>query len=74
MWAIVFVCVTALICFTAIAIVNQLIGRAHRGATNSEEARLVQEIHQGLTRLEKRIDALETIIIDHEHERERKTS
>ncbi len=32
--------------------------------SNKEEAELVQEINQLVTRLEKRIDALETIVID----------
>ena len=29
----------------------------------TEEARLIQEIHQGLARMEERIEALETIIL-----------
>lgn len=33
-------------------------------STDKEEAELVQEINQLVTRLEKRIDALETIVID----------
>jgi len=32
----------------------------------SQEARMIQEIYQGLSRMEERVDALETIIIDHE--------
>ena len=32
--------------------------------SNQEEAELVQEINQLVSRLEKRIDALETIVID----------
>jgi hypothetical protein len=30
----------------------------------SEETRLIQELHQGLTKMEKRIEVLETIILD----------
>jgi phage shock protein B len=30
----------------------------------SEEARMVQEIYQGLSKMEKRLEALETIILD----------
>lgn len=30
----------------------------------AEETRLIQELHQGLTRMEKRIEALETILLD----------
>ena len=29
-----------------------------------EETRLIQELHQGLLRMEERIDALETILLD----------
>ena len=34
------------------------------GSLNDEEARIMQEIHQSLSKMEKRIDALETIIIN----------
>ncbi len=30
----------------------------------AEETRMIQEIYQGLSRMEERVDALETIIID----------
>jgi hypothetical protein len=30
----------------------------------SEEARIIQEIYQGLSKMEERMDALETIILD----------
>lgn len=36
----------------------------------AEETRLIQELHQGLTRMEQRLEALETILLD----RERKES
>jgi phage shock protein B len=32
----------------------------------AEEAKMIQEIHQGLTKLESRVEALETIILDSE--------
>jgi phage shock protein B len=32
----------------------------------SEEARVIQEIYQGLSRMEKRMEALETIILEQE--------
>jgi phage shock protein B len=45
-------------------------GRRHRGHRRGSdepdaqsEAELIQEIHRGLTRLENRIEALETIVI-----------
>ena len=31
---------------------------------SSEEARMMQEIHSGLSKLEKRIESLETILLD----------
>ncbi|MCB2226828.1 MAG: envelope stress response membrane protein PspB [Desulfarculaceae bacterium] len=31
---------------------------------DQDEARLIQELHQGLTRMESRIDALETILAE----------
>ena len=34
--------------------------------SQTDEAKMIQEIHQGLTRMEERVDALETIILDHE--------
>jgi phage shock protein B len=30
----------------------------------AEETRLIQELHQGLSRMEKRVEALETILLD----------
>ena len=30
----------------------------------SEEARMIQEMYQGLSKMEKRVEALETIILD----------
>jgi phage shock protein B len=32
----------------------------------TEEAKVIQEIYQGLSRMEERVEALETIILDHE--------
>jgi phage shock protein B len=34
----------------------------------SEEARMIQEIYLGLSRMEQRVDALETIILERERE------
>lgn len=33
---------------------------------NAEETRLIQEIHQGLSRMEERVEALETILLERE--------
>ena len=32
----------------------------------AEEARVILEIYQGLSRMEKRVEALETLVLDHE--------
>jgi phage shock protein B len=37
--------------------------------TQTDEARIIQEIYQGLARMEERVEALETIIMDRERER-----
>lgn len=42
-------------------------GTGDRAAT-AEDARVMQEIYQGLTRLEKRIETLETILFDRKQE------
>lgn len=41
-------------------------GGKHRGSRVSEaqETQLIQEIHRGLTRMEERIEALETLMLD----------
>jgi len=36
------------------------------GKIDAAETRLIQEIHQGLSKMEKRVDALETILFDRE--------
>ena len=37
----------------------------------AEETRLIQELHQGLARMEERIEALETILLDPERKDKR---
>jgi phage shock protein B len=34
----------------------------------AEEAKMIQEIYQGLSRMEERVEALETILLDREKE------
>jgi phage shock protein B len=38
-----------------------------------EETRMIQEIYQGLSRMEARVEALETILMEH-HERSQKSN
>jgi len=41
--------------------------------TQTDEARIIQEIYQGLARMEERVESLETIILDRERDREEKS-
>lgn len=64
------VALAALICGTVLIIVKTRSSGNSRGATDKEEARMIQETFQGLEKLEKRIESLETILMD-SHEKER---
>ena len=52
--------IVGIICGTLISL------RKKRPAQDPEETKIMQEIHHGLSRMEKRIEALETILFDHE--------
>ena len=39
-------------------------------ATIEDETRIIQEIHQGLSRMDERVEALETILIERSRDRE----
>lgn len=64
----------ALVCGTILAIVKTRNSGLSSGSrkSQSEEARIIQEIYQGLSRMEERIDALETILMDHQENKGRK--
>lgn len=49
---------------------SEPLGRRRR--QHVEETRLIQELHQSLNRMEERIEALETIILEREPKKERK--
>lgn len=56
-----------LLCLTAIILVPvYLVVRPGRGggALNADETRVIQEIHDGLVRMEQRVEALETVLAD----------
>lgn len=67
--------VTVLICTTAVLIVRSLKGdrTAHGRKLDEEEARTMQEIFQGLEKMEKRVEALETLLLDLEGKAEHGT-
>lgn len=65
-----------LVCGTLILLA--LILKPGRGSkTNSmldhEESQLMQELHQGLSKMEKRIESLETLLLDQEKKVEKKS-
>jgi phage shock protein B len=49
----------------AIKILKGGVSRKDQGI-QAEEAKKIQEMYQGLSRMEGRVEALETIILDHE--------
>lgn len=57
------IALAVLICGTVIIINRTRAKQGSRGA-NSDEAQIVQEIYQGLEKLEERIEALETILTE----------
>jgi len=51
----------------ALVVLLRTLGGQSRGrGTAAEETRLIQELHQGMEKLEKRIESLETLIIEQE--------
>ncbi len=52
----------------AVAILRLIRGPQGRKAAQAdeEEARMIQELHQGLKRMESRIESLETILLERE--------
>ena len=58
--------VAALICGTIIMIIKTRDSRITEGKSRSEEAKIIQEIYQGLDKMEKRIESLETILMDNQ--------
>ncbi|MGW8193261.1 MAG: phage-shock protein [Desulforhopalus sp.] len=58
------IALATLICGTVLLIVKTRSSSNGHGATDSDEARLIQEIYQSLEKMEKRIESLETILMD----------
>lgn len=52
--------IIAIICGTIIALCN----KNHPETSNPKDIKLIQELHQNLERMEKRIESLETILFD----------
>jgi phage shock protein B len=60
----------AIIGSTIIVAIKVLKGGLSRGGQKieAEEAEMIQEIYQGLSRMEERVEALETILLDTKRE------
>ena len=60
--------ILAIIGSTILMAIKIIKGGVSRKGQNiqTDEARMIQEIYQGLSRMEERVEALETIILDRE--------
>ncbi len=56
------IALATLICGTELIIIKTRKG--NRGAGDSEETRIIQEIYQSMERMEERIESLETILAE----------
>ena len=61
------VLIPAVIGGTIVLSIRLLKGGAIR-KDHAEDSKIIQEIYQGLSRMEKRVEALETILLDREKE------
>jgi phage shock protein B len=53
------------LCFLIIAwVVVRLAGKGKSSRVNQDEMRIVQEVNRGLERMEKRVETLETLLLD----------
>lgn len=59
-----FLALVAIVCGTVLTIIKARNSRITEGKSKSEEAMVIQEIYQGLSKMEKRIESLETILMD----------
>ncbi|MDY0375027.1 MAG: phage-shock protein [Desulfobacterium sp.] len=57
----------AIVCGAIILVIRMVKGglSPDQKEEKNEEARMIQEIYQGLSRMEQRVDALETILMEH---------
>ena len=58
------VAVVGYILIKGLRIVTVSTSRRHQSHALSDEAKLMQELHQGLVRMESRIEALETLLFE----------
>jgi phage shock protein B len=53
-----------IICSTILMGIKILRGGVKEQKSLSEEARMIQEIHKGLSKMEERVEALETLLLE----------
>lgn len=67
------VMVLATIGFMVLMIVRTAKGPARKRERNdADETRIIQEIHHGLMKMNKRIEALETLVLDQDRSKEKR--
>ncbi len=52
----------AIVCWTIV----RLVGGPGPRASQQQEPQIIQEVYQGLTRMEQRVEALETLLLEQE--------
>lgn len=57
------VSIFAIIAWTLVSLIN---GRRRGGTVSEEESRLIQEIYHGFGKMEQRVEALETLLLERE--------
>ena len=55
--------VVGIVAWTLVALIR---GRPQQQAENVDESRLIQEIYHGLTKMERRVESLETLLLERE--------
>lgn len=68
-------CLGAVMIIATVGLMIYLIIKAYKGSgkggqSDADETRMIQEIYHGMQRMEKRVETLETIIIDTERTKE----
>lgn len=51
----------ALVCWTIVRLVS---GGTRSQSVSAEESRMIQELYQGLSKMEQRLESLETLLLD----------
>jgi len=67
-----FVLAMLVIIVGAIVLMSKKGGGFRDDPFQSDETRIIQQIHQGLSKMEKRIEALETILLEREPKEEKR--